>query len=150
MTRTPSLTLSVAVLLAGFGAFATPALAQSQDAETNQKVDMFERFDANGDGAITREEMEQAQAAAKEKRDTRRSKKHERKGGERGAGAKAAFEQADSDGDGALSRSELLARNEARVDKMIERFDADEDGALSPEEMREGVGKRHRGHQRGN
>lgn len=150
MTRTPSLTLSVAALLAGFGAFATPALAQSQDAETNQKMDMFERFDADGDGAITREEMEQAHAAAKENREARRSKKHERKGGERGAGAKKAFEQADSDGDGTLSRSELLAQNEARVDKMMERLDADGDGALSADEMREGFGKRHRGHESGN
>jgi len=72
----------------------------------------FSEFDANGDGAISRDEL----AAFRQSR----------------------FDEADSNGDGVLSREELLANIRAgadkRVDRMIERRDADGDGALSIDE----------------
>ncbi len=78
----------------------------------------FEELDANGDGKVTREEME--------------------------THMQARFEGADTNGDGSLSRDELLARvkedQAKRADKyvshMIERHDANGDGALTMEEMR--------------
>lgn len=79
----------------------------------------FEALDSNGDGAITRDEIEAHRAAR--------------------------FASADTDGNGSLSRDELAARAKARmerrIDRMIRRHDADGDGALSPEELQ----SRHRG-----
>ena len=73
----------------------------------------FETMDGDGDGEISRDEMQ--------------------------AHMQARFTGADTDGDGVLSRDELIAqgqkRLEAGVGRMLERFDADGDGALSAEEM---------------
>ncbi|SFI56842.1 EF-hand domain-containing protein [Jannaschia pohangensis] len=87
----------------------------------------FEEIDANGDGAVTREEITAFRTT-------------------RGA---ARFEAADTDGNGSLSAAELTAaaqgRTESRVTRMLERLDTDGDGALSQAEMeaaREGRGQR--------
>jgi len=77
----------------------------------------FEEVDANGDGQLTRDEMEAHHAAR--------------------------YDGADSDGNGKLSAAELKARMQARMNEridrrigmMITRHDADGDGMLSPEEM---------------
>ncbi len=79
----------------------------------------FEELDINGDGQITRAEMESHKQAR--------------------------FEQSDSDGDGKLSRAELETRiqkkqklrREHRLDKMIKRHDTNGDGALTFAEMSE-------------
>lgn len=77
---------------------------------------MFDRFDLNGDGLITREEADAA-------RDTR-------------------FSEIDTNADGLVSRDELTAqsvkRAEERVARMMERLDADGDGLLSKEDMAKG------------
>lgn len=80
----------------------------------------FEALDADGDGQVTRDEMQ--------------------------AAAKARFASVDTDGDGALSRDELLAsstaRAEKRVERMMQRLDTNGDGVLSAEErpgLREGM-----------
>jgi Ca2+-binding EF-hand superfamily protein len=100
---------------------ALPALAQQQGPQGPMNgqgaVMMFDRFDIDGDGVVTREEVENA--------------------------PQLRFEAADADGNGTLDRDELIARGtemaQARVaygvDQMIDRADADEDGVLSAEEM---------------
>ncbi len=80
---------------------------------------MFEMFDLNKDGEITRQEVEDA-------RDVR-------------------FGETDTNGDGQISAEEMQAKMMARIEKhqqsMFERLDADKDGSLSAEEMQGG----HRG-----
>jgi len=81
--------------------------------------DMFEVFDLNKDGEITKQEVEDA-------RDAR-------------------FGETDTNGDGLISADEMQAKMMARIEKhqqsMFERLDADKDGSLSAEEMQSG----HRG-----
>lgn len=72
---------------------------------------IFERIDANGDGAVTQEEV-RAHAAAR-------------------------FAQADADNDGSLTAQEMLAlRGGQRAERMLERHDTDGNGQLSAEELR--------------
>ena len=109
---------------------ALPAVAQQQGAQGGQgqqaqqgamagagAMMMFDRFDFDGDGTITRAEVENA--------------------------PQLRFEAADADGNGTLDRDELIAhgtemaqvRIAAGVDRMIAAADADEDGVLSAEEF---------------
>ncbi|MFV0245744.1 MAG: EF-hand domain-containing protein [Qingshengfaniella sp.] len=77
----------------------------------------IERFDTDGDGAVTAEEMETYRL------------RH--------------FTAADANGDGMLSAEELAAMSEMmaeerqtmRVERMLERFDANGDGMLSADEL---------------
>ncbi|MEX3014617.1 EF-hand domain-containing protein [Gymnodinialimonas hymeniacidonis] len=103
-------------------ALAAPAFAQEAGGEPPRMI--FQELDADGNGAVTLEELQ--------------------------AAGEARFARADTDGDGALSREELIARGEARiearVDRMLERLDANGDGQLTEAEMeeaREGRGHRH-------
>ena len=104
-------------------ALAAPALAQDADRQGPRMV--FAELDADGNGAVTLEEMQ--------------------------AAGSSRFETADTDGNGALSREELLAQGEARaerrVDRLLERADADGNGELTQAEMEEARGER-RGHGR--
>ncbi len=92
---------------------ALPAAAQEAPGRAPEMI--FAELDVNGDGAVTLDEMQNAQATR--------------------------FEQADTNNDGVLDREELLAganeRVERRIDRMIERADTDGDGAVSVEEMAE-------------
>ncbi|WP_306153084.1 EF-hand domain-containing protein [Roseovarius sp. MMSF_3281] len=96
------------VVTAGAGAMA-------QGKHGDHKRPSFEEVDANGDGKVSRDEM-QARAAAR-------------------------FNDADSDGDGAISRDEMIARAmarvEKRVDRMMSRLDADDDGMVTEAEMQQ-------------
>ena len=77
----------------------------------------FDRFDADGDGVITKAEVE--------------------------AAAVARFTESDSNGDGSLSAEEMIAaaesrhanRHSDRIAKRIEKHDANGDGLLSLEEV---------------
>ncbi|MFS4582528.1 EF-hand domain-containing protein [Phaeobacter sp. C3_T13_0] len=73
----------------------------------------FEEMDSNGDGQITKSEMEGLRAAR--------------------------FAEADADGDGQLTLGEMeaaaQARAKTRAAKMLERMDANNDGSLSLEEL---------------
>jgi len=83
---------------------------------------LFERFDTNGDGTITKAEVEAAAAAR--------------------------FTEADSNGDGVLSAEEMTAaaegrranRRAERIAKRIEMHDANGDGMLSLEEVTAAAG----------
>ncbi|MDC0657979.1 calcium-binding protein [Leisingera sp. SS27] len=69
----------------------------------------FEEIDADGNGEVTKAEIQ----AMKD----------------------AHFAKADSNGDGKLSLEEMQARANDRAAHMLERFDKDGDGALSMDEM---------------
>lgn len=119
MKRIPLLLASAAIAMAATGVIATAQGTPEApaDAPRGPAAMLLERFDADGDGQVTRAEVEAEQAAR--------------------------FARADTDGDGALSAEELAAAEEARrmdrqaarVARMIDRFDTDGDGLLSPGEM---------------
>ncbi|MEL7013212.1 MAG: EF-hand domain-containing protein [Pseudomonadota bacterium] len=80
----------------------------------------FEALDSDGDGRVTRAELD--------------------------AHMKARFDRSDANGDGVLSRNELLtqAQNsaEARLERRIARMDTNSDGAISFDEMKAARGDR--------
>lgn len=89
----------------------------------------FERFDANEDGAVTKEELTQRKAS--------RGKK---------------LEEADTNKDGVLSKAEMrdhmMQRFEKRVEKRFAKLDTDGNGSVSKEEreaMHAKMEKRHGG-----
>lgn len=77
-----------------------------------REMPSFSELDANGDGLLTLEEMQEHRAAR--------------------------FAETDTDGDGQLSLEEAIAAAEARaaerVNQMFERYDDDENGVLSENE----------------
>ncbi|MEM1386144.1 MAG: EF-hand domain-containing protein [Pseudomonadota bacterium] len=85
---------------------------------------VMERFDTDGDGVVTRAEVDAAQAAR--------------------------FAEADLNGDGALSLDELIAAQEARrlarqtaqAQRLLAWLDQDGDGVVSAEEMAQLAGRR--------
>ena len=104
-----------ALLVAGLAVVLTPmsALALGEGRGAGNRPS-FETLDADGNGEVTKAEMQ--------------------------AAADARFASADTDGDGFLSVEELTAqaseRMGARIEKMIERRDANDDGKLSRDELR--------------
>lgn len=106
-------------------ALAAPAFAQDGGGRQGPAWMNFAELDADGNGAMSLEEM-QAMGARR-------------------------FAAADTDGDGALSRDELLARGaarmEQRIDRLLEHADSDGDGVLTEAEMIEARDGR-RGHGR--
>jgi hypothetical protein len=140
------LSATIAALTALLGA-ATPAPAEtSTHKPPDRDVDrqprplrrlILERFDADGDGALSREERSGARQAW-----TDAIQKHGRRAaraGVRRAMLQSAVERFDGDGDGRLDRRERqAARAAVRRHRagMGERFDRNEDGAVGPRERR--------------
>ncbi|MDG1169077.1 MAG: EF-hand domain-containing protein [Sulfitobacter sp.] len=86
-------------------------------AKTPEKGAMFAQIDADGDGAVTAQELS-AHAAAR-------------------------FAAADADKDGFLTAQEMLMiRGGKRAEKMLERFDTDGNGQLSAAELDAAVQER--------
>ncbi|MEL6170795.1 MAG: EF-hand domain-containing protein [Pseudomonadota bacterium] len=90
---------------------------QAQEGQAG-KAKGFSELDKDGNGQLTKAEIE--------------------------SHMQARFNNADTDSNGALSRDELVARgkkkSEERANRMLERLDANEDGALTFAEMKEGRG----------
>lgn len=118
---------------------------------------MFDRFDANSDGAITYEEVQawrtrffdaadtdengfvtraeldaaQAEAQARAQAEAEQQGVERRRGGLRRGRQADPIMRHDSDGDGQLSRTEFVDAPFAA----LERFDSNEDGQLTRDEM---------------
>ena len=116
----------VALAAVGAGAIAVAVTGAAVHGKTwrgsPEKIDrMFEMLDADGDGAISRDEAANAGAMR--------------------------FRSADADGDGALSLTEMKAqavrRAEARAERMFSRLDADGDGVVVETEIAEFRAQRH-------
>lgn len=127
MTRKGIAILAVSALtLAGVAAFATGAphhRMHGWDHRGEHRGEfragaLFERLDADKDGAVTRAEVDAARAER--------------------------FAAVDADKDGAVTLAELTAmltkRAETQASRMMMRADSDDDGVLSPDEM---GGRRH-------
>ncbi len=113
----------------------------------------FATLDADGDGAVTQQELTAHRDARFAERDTNGdgalsveelTAASAEKAAERAA---KMLEQRDANGDGLLQQAELEPRTD-RTERMFDRLDADDDGAISVEEFeaikeRRGGGRGH-------
>ncbi|WP_394195977.1 EF-hand domain-containing protein [Litoreibacter albidus] len=90
----------------------------------------FASTDTNGDGALSRDELEAKMKSGKEDRMTRRLDKM--------------MERMDTDGNGTLSQEEMADAGGKRKGKGFSRMDKDGNGEISKAEF-EQMGKKHRG-----
>lgn len=88
----------------------------------------FDGIDANKDGQLSRDEWNAAKKAHKHAHRKGHKAEHHAKAGER-------FKHADTDGDGAISRAEA-EKQVPRLAQKFDRIDADKDGRLTQEELR--------------
>lgn len=135
----------LASLLAGAALSAAPALAQDAPPPAGEfpRFDLS-RFDTDGDGKVSLDEIAQArkaEAAALDANSDGKLSYDELVAGELReirprieAKVKARIEALDADGDGQLSAAELATPPSAG--KMFERFDADHDGVVTRDEIR--------------
>lgn len=91
---------------------------------------MFAEIDTNKDGSISKEEM---QAHHKAMREQMKSRMQER------------WKAADKDGDGALSRAEVDGAGMKMMSRDFDKLDKNKDGKLTPDEIRDGMMMRHQG-----
>jgi Ca2+-binding EF-hand superfamily protein len=141
-------TLILIVGSAVASALAPLALAQEEDQpDAHRGSGMFERWDTNSDGVVTRAEVEAGAAERARKHfdsldvngdgkltkdevqqvhDRLRSAMHEK--------SEERFRSADTDGNGSLSKEEV-ERAMPQIGRQFERLDADKDGVLSAEEL---------------
>lgn len=138
-------TWSLVLLFGGILWLSASGLAAAQEKERSRRQGppvpdaMLERFDANGDGVLTKDELPERAQQRFERMDANgdgqvsRDELGRRGGGERDPEAR--FKRHDANGDGLLSVDELP---EERGVRMIEKLDQDGDGALSREEVAAG------------
>jgi Ca2+-binding EF-hand superfamily protein len=113
--------------MAALAALSTVSIAEARGPEGARPT--FAEIDADGDGALTREEL----------------------GGFADGRRQMRLETVDTDGDGAISRAEALAAGQSsvaeRVERMFERLDADGDGLITAAEREavRGEGRRRMG-----
>ena len=138
--------------------FLVPALGFAADNTTAPKTERgshFKKADADGNGTLSRAEVEKSMprlAAKFDQIDTnkdgqlsrdemhawKKTHKHARKHGnktDRQARAAERFKHADSNGDGKISRAEA-EKNAPRLAKKFDAIDANKDGQLTQDELR--------------
>ncbi len=131
----------ICAVLAGVALTGTAAIARDHGPRDPQA--MFERFDTDGDGLVTRAEIEATRDARFEDLDADgdgsvTEEEFTASAVERArARAAEAFARLDVDGDGVLSEDTLAARggSSKRLERMFSRIDANGDDAISPEEV---------------
>lgn len=131
--------LIVAACAAALLAASGVALAQSGPPNPHGRHVMT--HDANGDGAVTREELDAARATEFARLDADRDgsvTRYEMRAGHHGG--RGHRPGPDANGDGSVTRDEFLARPNAMFDEL----DGNDDGVLSTAELAERP--RHRGH----
>lgn len=104
---------------------------------------MFEQFDGNADGAITKDEIEAVRAARFDASDTNGDGQLSVEEMQAAAAARAAdrvnrriearVDRFDANDDGLLSLAELTSEG-SRMDRIFDRVDADDDGRVTKEE----------------
>lgn len=75
---------------------------------------MFEALDANGDGQLSQNELDDMHAVMAKKR----------------------FQGADDNGDGQIDRDEFMAKAQERAERMFDHMDDNDDGVLDADEAR--------------
>jgi Ca2+-binding EF-hand superfamily protein len=154
MTQRRMLTAALALTL-GLGLIAILAAvpAAADHGRPGHGRGFLERHDADGDGAVTREEMLAAAGEMFDRLDTdgdgvltaEEMPRMEHRRGHRRHSGEAMFGRLDTDGDGAVSRAEWDAKGTDRpgydAERHASRFaelDADGDGSLSRDELMAG------------
>lgn len=141
---------ALAGLMAGCGANANQSAAPAGPEAAKPRAErVFARFDANGDGQITRDEMKakaaerfakmDANADGQVTRDERRAFRKAR----RAERQERRFARIDANADGAVTLDELKTHMSKRAERRFARLDADANGTLSLAELQ--AGKGHRG-----
>jgi Ca2+-binding EF-hand superfamily protein len=147
MTKTGFIGAVVALAVA---LTAGSAFARSDD---NREAISFEALDANGDGQVTREEMQEQHSRRMLQADTNGDGQLSLQEIEAHAAARAAehagrmMERRDANGDGLLSADELAGG--PRSEKRFKRADSNGDGMLSKQEFdaaRDRMGRHHKKH----
>lgn len=158
MNRTPLIAAATLIAVASSAVIATARDRGDAPREgRNGPVMLLERFDANGDGAVTKEEMQataatrfadsdsngDGQLSADELTATAETRRAERLANR----IARQIERNDTDGDGMLSLEETTAAAEGRrIEQMFDRLDADKDGSVTLAELEAAKTKGQRGH----
>jgi Ca2+-binding EF-hand superfamily protein len=157
MKTSPLAGFAIAALL-GAG-FALQAHANDEHRKAGHRHDdglppMFEKFDTNQDGKLSKDEVrigvDKAFAEADTNKDGSISKEemrahHQAMHDKQGSAMSARWKAADKDGDGALSRAEVDAAGMKMLSRDFDALDKNHDGKLMPDEIRDGMMMRHHG-----
>ena len=134
-------------LIAGCSANAQQTTATQAEPAKPRAERMFNRFDANADGQITRDEVKAKAAQRFARMDTnadgtvtRDERKAFRKA-RRMERQERRFARMDANGDGAVSLAEMRDVAARRADRRFARLDTNADGALSLAELQAGKGR---------
>ncbi|MEJ6401285.1 EF-hand domain-containing protein [Yoonia sp. 2307UL14-13] len=127
--------------LVGFALAGLVAIAGAAQADNHRERPDFATLDANGDGALTQEELRTQAAARFAARDTNgdgalSAEELRAVAAERASRRTAGMiERLDQNGDGLLQQTELEARGSQRATRLFERADSDGNGTISAEEF---------------
>jgi len=134
-------------LLPALGFAADNTTGANATAAKGERGSQFKKADANGDGVLSRAEVEKAMpqlAGRFDQIDTNKDGQLSRRElsawrkahrGERQARAAERFKHADTNGDGKISRAEA-EKNAPRLAKKFDAIDANKDGQLTQDELR--------------
>jgi len=172
MKRTPLIAAAVVLVVASSAVIATAHDRGGKDRPRGEgrAEMMFERFDLNADGQVTRDEVTAAaaqhfadadadgdgQLTAEELASAAEARQSERRGNRAANHVERMLERHDANDDGSLSLEEMTQGDgENRMDRMFEHLDADEDGVITKAELDEmkgmrGNGRGHKRHAQGN